>query len=140
MPDPADQCPLTLAATATAATSLHWVCFRHPSRPYTGGQVVYRSDTFVVLVRGCYSDYGSCCYFVLLGHISSSKAGFVQCFERREQYTVGLCFFVATYKTFLGHFHLFCSHSALPTKMICRNLFIFVVLWSRSGVGIRKKS
>ena len=32
--------------------SLHWLCFRHPSRPHTttGGQIVYRSDTIVVLV------------------------------------------------------------------------------------------
>ena len=40
----------------------------------------------VVLFRGCYyDDHGSCCYLVLLGYISPSKAGFVQCFERREQ-------------------------------------------------------
>ena len=61
----------------------------HPSRPHKGGQVVYRSDTIVVLVHGCcYGGHGgsSCGYLVLLGHISSSKAGFVQCFERCQQF------------------------------------------------------
>ena len=45
--------------------------------PHTGGQVVYRSDTIVMLVHGCcYGGHGSnCCYLVLLEHISSSKAG-----------------------------------------------------------------
>ena len=69
--------------------SLYLVCFRYTSRPHAGRQVVYRSDTIVVLVRGCcYSGHGSsnCYYLVFLGHISSSKAGFVQCFERREQF------------------------------------------------------
>ena len=70
---------------------LYRVNFRHPSHqasPHTttGGQVVYRSDTIVVLVRGCNGGHGSCCNLVLFGHISSSKAGFVQCFERREQF------------------------------------------------------
>ena len=52
----------------------------------------------VVLVRGYYGDHGNCCYFVLLGQISSSKAGFVQYFERREQFRRSVFFFVATYK------------------------------------------
>ena len=33
-----------------------------------------------------------------LGHISSSEAGFVQCFERREQFLRRSLFFVATYR------------------------------------------
>ena len=41
----------------------------------------------VVLVGGCYGGHSiRCCYLVLLGRISSSKAGFVQCFERRGQF------------------------------------------------------
>ena len=54
-----------------------------------GHQVVDRSDRMiiVVLVRGCYGGDGSWCFIwsSLLGHISSSKADFVQCFTKREQ-------------------------------------------------------
>ena len=80
--------------------SLHRVCFRHPSRPHTGGQVFYRSDTIVVLVRRCcYGGHGSSCScLALFGHISSSKAGFVRCFERREQFRRSCVFSVATYR------------------------------------------
>ena len=60
------------------------------TRPHAiGGQVIsiHRLDTIVVFVRGCYyGGHGNFCYLVLLGHISSSKAGFVQCVERREQF------------------------------------------------------
>ena len=116
----------------------------------TGGKVVYRSDTIVVLVRGCcYRHHGSCCYLIHLGHVSSSNnTGFVQqCFERREQFRRSV--FVLwpptemtsfpqvatkisqTYNFFLGHFRFFCSHnSALPTKMTYYgNLFISVILY-----------
>lgn len=56
----------TLAPTAIAATiSSSSKCFRrHPSCPHTGGQVVCRSDAFV-LVRGC-SGANSRCSLSLL--------------------------------------------------------------------------
>ena len=82
----------------------------------------------VVLVRGCcYGGHGiSCCYLVLLRHISSSKAGFVQCFERRDQFRRSVFFWGAifsndlisvgvvtnktqTYKTNLDQFRFLCS-------------------------------
>ena len=37
-------------------------------------------------------------YEAHLGHISSSEAGFVQCFERRGQFRRSVFFFVATYR------------------------------------------
>ena len=63
--------------------------------------------------------------------------------------SVGLCFFVVTYRNDLNsvgghkkntdlqkkmeHSRLFCSHSVLPTKMNCGNLIIFVFLEYHSG-------
>ena len=95
MPGTVDQSSKTLAPTSTAAATSSSGMFS-PSIPSThyrwSGSIQVRYDNYraiVVLVRGCYSDYsdhGSCCYLALLGHILSSKAGFVQCFERREQF------------------------------------------------------
>ena len=64
--------------------------------------------------------------------------------------SVGLCFFVATSRNdlisvgghkkntdlqfFSGPFRIFCSHSALPTKIIDGNLFVFVFLWCPIGL------
>ena len=88
-----DQCSITLAPTATAAAISSLGMFS-PYIPSTRRRwaVLYRSDAIVVLVRGCYGGHGSCCNLVLLGHISSSKTCFVQCFERREQFRRSVLF------------------------------------------------
>ena len=104
----------------------------------------YRSARPRLLRRPWQSYY----YLALLGHISSSKAGFVQCLERREEFRRS-AFFLATYRNgpisvgdghklnaglhfFSGIFlpFFFCSHSAFPTIMSLRkfvHFFIFVV-------------
>ena len=86
-------------------------------------------------------------YLVLLEHMSSSKTVSYSA-SKGVNSSVGLCFFVATYRNglisagghkekprtiFSGPFHFFCSRSALTAKMTYGNLFIFVFLWSHSG-------
>ena len=77
------------------------------------------------------------------------KGGFVQCFERREQFRRSVFVLwpptemthfrrwpqkkTQTYKKYLEHFRSFCSHSELPTKMTYGNSFIFVFLLYHSG-------
>ena len=84
------------------------------------------------------------------GHISSSKAGFVLRFERREQFRRSVFFFVGTYREMASfpsvvtkkaqtyqnsreHFRSFAPIARFPKKMTYGNMFIFVFLWSRSG-------
>ena len=117
------------------------------------GQIVYRSDTMivVVLVRGCYGGYGSTVVAVIwssLGTSISSPRQVLYSASKGVNSSVGLCFFlwsptefpVGDHKKkhrptkFSGPFPFFvCSHSALPPNITYINLSIFVFFWSHSG-------
>ena len=87
---------------------------------------------------------------VHLGHIWFSEAGFVYSASKGANSSVGLPVFFgghlppAEMASFfikntdlqkkMEHFRIFCSHSVLPTKMTCGNLFIFF-FWSPIAVG-----